>query len=76
MRAARLGHPNIVTAQLPSLEGLLAFAMGTWTGPTVHQLVRRAGALPVSNACYYVYQAAGIAARLRPQDVIATSAPT
>jgi hypothetical protein len=57
--AARLNHPNIVTAySSPPLEGLLAFAMEYVDGVDLHQLVRARGPLPVSNACYYIHQAA------------------
>src|SRR5712672_1008432 len=57
--AARLGHPNIVTAySSPPLEGLLAFAMEFVDGTDLQQLVKARGLLPVSNACYYVYQTA------------------
>jgi len=57
--AARLSHPNIVTAySSPPLEGLLAFAMEYVDGIDLYQLVKARGPLPVSNACYYVSQAA------------------
>lgn len=57
--AARLNHTNIVTAySSPPLEGLLAFAMEYVDGVDLHQLVRTRGPLPVSNASYYIYQAA------------------
>ena len=57
--AARLSHSNIVTAySSPPLEGLLAFAMEFVDGTDLHELVKERGPLPVSNACYYVYQAA------------------
>jgi serine/threonine protein kinase len=57
--AARLSHTNIVTAySSPPLEGLLAFAMEYVEGIDLHQIVGTRGVLPVSNACYYVYQAA------------------
>ena len=57
--AARLSHPNIVIAySSPPLEGLLAFAMEYVDGTDLYHLVRSAGPLPVSNACYYIYQVA------------------
>jgi serine/threonine protein kinase len=57
--AARLSHPNIVTAySSPPLDGLLAFAMEYVDGIDLQQLVKSRGPLPVSNACYYIYQAA------------------
>src|SRR5690349_5691377 len=57
--AARLNHPNIVTAySAPPLEGLVAFAMEFVDGTDLHNLVKTRGVLPVSNACYYIYQAA------------------
>ena len=57
--AARLNHPNIVIAySSPPLEGLLAFAMEYVDGTDLYHLVKSAGPLPVSNACYYIYQAA------------------
>jgi len=57
--AARLNHPNIVTAySSPSLDGLVGFAMEYVDGIDLHQLVEMRGPLPVANACYYVYQVA------------------
>src|SRR5258708_36671335 len=57
--AARLSHPNIVIAySSPPLEGLLAFAMEFVDGVDLYELVQARGPLPVSNACYYAYQAA------------------
>jgi serine/threonine protein kinase len=57
--AARLSHPNIVIAySSPPLEGLLAFAMEYVDGTDLYHLVKSAGPLPVSNACYYIYQVA------------------
>ncbi len=57
--AARLNHQNIVTAfSAPPLEGLVAFAMEFVDGTDLYNLVKRRGVLPVSNACYYVYQTA------------------
>jgi len=57
--AARLNHSNIVIAySSPPLDGLLAFAMEFVDGVDLYELVQARGPLPVSNACYYVYQAA------------------
>lgn len=57
--AARLNHPNIVAAySSPPLEGLLAFAMEYVDGVDLQQVVDACGPLPVSEACFYVYQAA------------------
>jgi formylglycine-generating enzyme required for sulfatase activity len=57
--AARLNHSNIVTAySSPSLDGLLTFAMEFVDGTDLYELVNARGPLPVSNACYYVYQTA------------------
>jgi serine/threonine protein kinase len=57
--AARLSHPNIVTAfSAPTLDGLLAFAMEYVEGIDLHELVQRHGPLPVANACYYISQVA------------------
>ncbi len=57
--AARLSHPNIVIAySSPPLEGLLAFAMEYVDGTDLYHLVKSSGPLPVSNACYYIYQVA------------------
>jgi WD40 repeat protein len=57
--AARLNHPNIVTAYaaLP-LGELLLFAMEYVEGETLAQLVQAKGPLPVLHACYYAQQAA------------------
>jgi predicted Ser/Thr protein kinase len=57
--AARLNHPNVVAAfSVLSLEGLLVFAMEYVEGEDLAEAVKKRGALPVANACYYAYQAA------------------
>ncbi len=57
--AARLLHPNIVTAFDARQEGVRAFlAMEYVEGPNLDQLVRARGPLPVGLACEYVRQIA------------------
>jgi serine/threonine protein kinase len=57
--AARLNHPNIVTAHSAFQAGeLLVFAMEYVAGENLGQVVRAHGKLPVANACYYVQQVA------------------
>jgi|GEM_PF-6785760 len=57
--AGKVNHPNIVTAFAAlSLEGLIAFAMEYVDGTDLSKLVQAHGRLPVSNACYYINQAA------------------
>jgi serine/threonine protein kinase len=57
--AARLNHPNVVTAySLLPLEGLLVFAMEYVPGDDLAKAVKARGPLPVANACYYAHQAA------------------
>ncbi len=57
--AARLNHQNIVKAySSPRLEGLLAFAMEYVNGADLQKIVKGHGPLPISNACYYIHQAA------------------
>jgi serine/threonine protein kinase len=57
--AARLNHPNIVTAYAaPPVEGLLLFAMEYVEGEDLARVVKTRGPLPVANACLYVHQAA------------------
>jgi hypothetical protein len=57
--AARLNHPNVVTAYsvLP-LESLLVLAMEYVEGEDLARIVKSRGPLPVANACYYAHQAA------------------
>jgi serine/threonine protein kinase len=57
--AARLGHPNIVTAYAALQVGaLLVLAMEYVEGEDLARLVRAGGPLPVANACAYACQAA------------------
>ncbi len=57
--AARLNHPNVVTAYaaLPLGEGL-AFAMEYVKGQDLAKVVKTHGPLPVANACHYARQVA------------------
>jgi serine/threonine protein kinase len=57
--AARLHHPNIVTAYsaLP-LETSLVLAMEYVEGLDLARILKSKGALPLANACNYIYQAA------------------
>jgi anti-sigma factor RsiW len=57
--AARLSHPNVVTAYAALQVGeLLVFAMEYVDGEPLSAVVRRRGPLPVAHACYYASQAA------------------
>src|SRR5262249_20769563 len=57
--AARLNHPNIVSAySSPRLEGLLAFAMEYVEGTDLSELISSRGPLTIPTACYYIHQAA------------------
>jgi serine/threonine protein kinase len=57
--AARLHHPNIVTAYSAIRFGeSLVLAMEYVEGLDLAKLVKAKGPLPVANACYYVHQAA------------------
>jgi serine/threonine protein kinase len=57
--AARLSHPNVVTAySVLEAGGLLALAMEYVEGQSLSELVKKRGPLPVANACYYAQQAA------------------
>jgi uncharacterized protein (TIGR03067 family) len=55
--AAKLNHPNIVTAYSAFQAGdVLVFAMEYVEGVTLAQLIGSQGRLPVANACHYVQQ--------------------
>jgi formylglycine-generating enzyme required for sulfatase activity/serine/threonine protein kinase len=57
--AAKLHHPNVVTAYTAIPMGdLLVFAMEYVEGSDLAKLVRIRGSLPVLNACFFIYQAA------------------
>jgi serine/threonine protein kinase len=57
--AAKLNHPNVVTAyNALQLGDLMVFAMEYVEGEDLAQVVKARGPLPVVNACYYVQQAA------------------
>ena len=57
--AARLQHPNIVSAYSVLQPGnLLVFAMEFVAGEDLSQVVRRVGPLPVIHAAYYAQQVA------------------
>jgi formylglycine-generating enzyme required for sulfatase activity/serine/threonine protein kinase len=57
--AARLSHPNVVTAYSAlELGDLLVFAMEYIDGEDLARFVSVRGPLPVANACYYTQQAA------------------
>jgi serine/threonine protein kinase/WD40 repeat protein len=57
--AAKLNHPNIVTAHSALRIGdLLVFAMEYVEGETLAQFVHAYGRLPAANACYYGQQVA------------------
>lgn len=57
--AAQLNHPNIVTAfDANEINGRHYLAMEYVSGPTLEQLVRQQGPLPVAMACEIVRQAA------------------
>jgi hypothetical protein len=57
--AARLSHPNIVTAYAaPESGNLLVFAMEYVPGEDLAKVVKGRGPLPVPHACAYAYQAA------------------
>ena len=65
--AAKLRHPNIVTAYSAIRLGeSIVFAMEYVEGLDLAKLVKAKGPLPVAHACYFVHQAAlGLAARPR-----------
>ncbi len=57
--AAKLNHPNVVTAYNAMQVGdLLFFAMEYVEGEDLAQVIKVRGPLPVVHACYYVQQAA------------------
>jgi serine/threonine-protein kinase len=57
--AARLVHPNIVTAyDANQIEGRYFLVMEYVDGPNLEELVRARGPLPVTQACDFIYQAA------------------
>ncbi|HEY2157131.1 MAG TPA: protein kinase, partial [Isosphaeraceae bacterium] len=57
--AAKLHHPNIVGAYAAMRLGdCVVLAMEYVEGEDLAQLVKARGALPVTNACYFTYQAA------------------
>jgi serine/threonine protein kinase len=57
--AARLNHPNIVTAYTAlQVGGLLVLAMEYVEGEDLARVVRARGPLPLTNACAYACQAA------------------
>lgn len=56
---AALDHPNIVRAHDVDCEGDTHFIVMEYVdGASLHEIVRRQGALPVPRACHYVRQAA------------------
>ena len=57
--AARLAHPNIVTAYDADQEGDVHFLVMEFVeGTTLDRLVQEQGPLPVADACDYIMQAA------------------
>jgi hypothetical protein len=57
--AARLNHPNIVTAYAALQFGdILVFAMEYVEGEDLAKLLRAGGPLPLVNACHYAQEAA------------------
>ena len=57
--AARLNHPNIVTAYDANQAGDRTFLVMEYVdGPNLSQLVKEQGPLPVEQACEYIRQAA------------------
>jgi len=58
--AAKLSHPNIVTAyDADEARGMHFLAMEFVDGPDLGRLVKKEGALPPERALHYVVQAAG-----------------
>jgi tRNA A-37 threonylcarbamoyl transferase component Bud32 len=85
--AARLAHPNLVTAFSAGQAGECHFlTMELLEGETLAELVRRGGPLPVAQACAYVRQAAlglqhahesGLVHRdVKPHNLMRTAADT
>src|SRR5262245_20239543 len=83
--AARLGHPNIVTAHDAEQAGAAQFLVMEYVeGETLDRVVERSGPLSVAQACDYVRQAAlglqhaherGMVHRdLKPANLIVTAA--
>jgi serine/threonine protein kinase len=57
--AAKLQHKNIVTAYAAMRMGAsIVLAMEYVNGEDLAQMVKSRGPLPVTNACYFIYQAA------------------
>jgi tRNA A-37 threonylcarbamoyl transferase component Bud32 len=57
--AAKLSHPNVVTAYTALRVGeLIVLAMEYAPGEDLGRLVKTSGPLPVPSACYYAYQVA------------------
>jgi serine/threonine-protein kinase len=57
--AAKLNHPNIVTAYDANQAGDRSFLVMEYVdGPNLSQLVREQGPLPIEQACEYIRQAA------------------
>ncbi len=84
--SARLSHPNIVQVYHTDLEGSLPFlAMEYVPGIDLSRLVKTVGALPQSDACYYILHAAqglqhayeqGLVHRdIKPANLMVTPSP-
>jgi WD40 repeat protein len=84
--AALLSHPNIVTVFHTDLESPWSYlAMEYAPGIDLYKLVKQAGPLPVTDACYYIQQAAhgldhafeqGLVHRdLKPANLMVTPSP-
>jgi serine/threonine protein kinase len=57
--AAKLNHPNIVTAySSPRFGDMLAFAMEYVDGKDLGEVVKTRGTLQIANACFYAYHVA------------------
>src|SRR5262249_30301539 len=79
-------HPNIVTVYHTDLDGPLPYlAMEFVPGIDLWRLVKRGGRLPVSDACYYIREAAhglqhafekGLVHRdIKPANLMVTPSP-